>query len=106
MVEQPYCEWCEVWDEEIGGIYSKTSEGKRAPLRRVDFHEPMPGDYELKLRPQFTPTFILMHGRQEVGRIEGYPGEHFFWPMLNQLLDKIPSPKPSPATDQTPKGSS
>src|SRR6056297_1001007 len=27
---------------------------------------------------------------QELGRIEGYPGAHFFWPMLNQLLDAHP----------------
>ena len=27
MFESEACEWCEVWDEEIGVAYSKTSEG-------------------------------------------------------------------------------
>ena len=102
MVEQTYCEWCEAWNEDIGGIYDKTPEGKQAPLRRVDITDPMPDGIELKLRTQFTPTFILIHQRREIGRIEGYPGEHFFWPMLQNLLGKLtPGDKP-----RTPKGSS
>jgi thioredoxin-related protein len=34
----------------------------------------------------FTPTFILMDDGQELGRIEGYPGENFFWAVLEKLL--------------------
>lgn len=102
MVEQTYCEWCEAWNEDIGGIYDKTPEGKQAPLRRVDITDPMPDGIELKLLTQFTPTFILIHQRREIGRIEGYPGEHFFWPMLQNLLGKLP-PGDKP---RTPKGSS
>ena len=41
MVEETYCEWCERWNEEIGVIYDKTPEGKRAPLRRVDMSDGM-----------------------------------------------------------------
>jgi hypothetical protein len=102
MVEQIYCEWCEAWNEDIGGIYDRTPEGKQAPLRRIDISEPMPESIEFKLRTQFTPTFILIHQRREIGRIEGYPGEHFFWPMLQNLLGKLP-PGDKP---RTPKGSS
>jgi len=25
---------------------------------------------------------------QEIGRLEGYPGEDFFWPVIAQLLSK------------------
>lgn len=90
MVEETYCHWCERWNEEIGVIYDKTDEGKRAPLQRVDISDGMPADIEFTSRANFTPTFILVEGGQEVGRIEGYPGEHFFWPLLGQLLDKLP----------------
>ena len=36
----------------------------------------------------YTPTFLLMSDSREIGRIEGYPGEDFFWALLNQILDK------------------
>ena len=90
MVEETYCHWCERWNDEIGVVYDKTEEGRRAPLRRVDTSDPIPDDLTFKSHPNYTPTFILIEDGVEVGRIEGYPGEDFFWPMLRQLLDKLP----------------
>lgn len=88
MVEQTACEWCEAWNTEIGGVYARTEEGRRAPLRRQDLFGTWPDDIALKGQVHFTPTFILLRDGREVGRIEGYPGEHFFWPMLAQLLNR------------------
>lgn len=90
MVEETYCHWCARWNEEIGVIYDKTPEGKRAPLRRIDISDDLPEDIEFASRANYTPTFVLIEDGKEVGRIEGYPGEHFFWPMLGQLLKKLP----------------
>ena len=89
MVEESGCHWCEQWNEEIGVVYDKTDEGRRAPLRRVDIHD-LPDDLSFQSRPQFTPTFVLFDDGAEVGRIEGHPGEDFFWPLLQRLLDKLP----------------
>lgn len=89
MVEQAGCHWCERWNEEIGVIYDKTAEAMQAPLRREDIFA-LPSDLNFNTRPQFTPTFILFEGTEEIGRIEGYPGEDFFWPLLNQLIAKLP----------------
>lgn len=90
MFEQDNCYWCEVWFEEIGPIYPKTSEGARAPIRRVDIHDPMPDDLAHIEGSRFTPTFVLIHDGQEVGRIRGYPGEDFFWGLLDQMMQKLP----------------
>lgn len=90
MFEQENCEWCEVWFEEIGPIYPKTTEGRRAPIRRVDIHDPMPDDLAHIEGSRFTPTFVLIHNGQEVGRIRGYPGEDFFWGLLDQMMQKLP----------------
>lgn len=90
MVEQAACEWCEAWNTQIGGIYHLTEEGKRAPLRRQDLFDDWPADIEIKGQVHFTPTFILLVDGSEVGRIEGYPGEDFFWPLLAQLLNRTP----------------
>ncbi len=87
MVEQPGCEWCARWDQEIAPIYPRTSEGHFAPLRRVDLHN-IPQELELARRVNFTPTFLIVEEDHEIGRLEGYPGEDFFWPVIAQLLSK------------------
>ena len=45
-----------------------------------------PADAEIGPRPVFTPTFILVADGREAGRIEGYPGEDFFWGLLAKML--------------------
>ena len=90
MVEQQACEWCEVWDAEVGIVYNKTKEGRIAPLRRIDIHDPMPRDLEFIRGLVFTPTFVLIDKGEEIGRILGYPGEDFFWGLLQKLMEKLP----------------
>ncbi len=90
MVEQHACEWCEAWNEEVGGIYHKTAEGKAAPLRRIDIHDPLPVDLNYISGLVFTPTFVLVDKGREIGRIRGYPGEDFFWGLLQKLIEKLP----------------
>ena len=36
-----------------------------------------------------TPTFVLVENGEEVGRIDGYAGKDFFYPMLAELLRRI-----------------
>jgi hypothetical protein len=36
----------------------------------------------------FTPTFVLLVDGVERNRIEGYPGEDFFWGLLGRMLDQ------------------
>lgn len=89
MLEQEACEWCELWNEKIGPIYPITEEGRRAPLRRVDIHDPMPADLANVRSDVFTPTFILVDEGKEIGRIRGYPGEDFFWGLLARLFTDL-----------------
>jgi hypothetical protein len=86
MVEQPGCTYCAQWNAEIGPAYPKSDEGRAAPLRRIQLRDDVPADLTFRSPPVFTPTFILVRDGQEIGRIEGYPGENFFWPMLDQML--------------------
>lgn len=90
MFESEICEWCDAWHAEIGPIYSKTDEGKRAPLRIVDIHDARPDDLVDVEGARFTPTFVLLGDEgHEVGRINGYPGEGFFWGLLGKLIDEL-----------------
>lgn len=89
MFESDTCEWCELWHEEIGVVYPKTPEGRVLPLRRVDVDDDRPADLTHVRRVVYTPTFVVLDGRREVGRILGYPGEDFFWPMLGEIIDRM-----------------
>ena len=87
MVREDNCPWCTVWDEEIGPIYPKTPEGKFAPLVHVDLGESI-DDARILKSVIYTPTFILVENGVEIARLEGYPGEDFFWPLLEEMLSK------------------
>lgn len=91
MAEEDGCVWCEKWNREISAIYPKTAEGRTAPLKRYDLHGPAP-DVVFDRNVQFTPTFILVNEGVEVGRIEGYPGEDFFWGLLAELFKRAGIP--------------
>ena len=90
MLEEAGCTYCLEWETVIGPVYPKTPEGGTAPLRKVDIHGIWPDDLAAIRKDVFTPTFILVHDGQEIGRIRGYPGEDFFWGLLGQMLRKLP----------------
>ncbi len=91
MAEEDGCYWCGRWNEEIAHIYPKTAEGQTAPLQRYDLHSEAP-DVAFERRVHFTPTFILVENGREVGRIEGYPGEDFFWGLLTMMFERANIP--------------
>jgi len=90
MIEEDGCFWCARWEREIGPIYPKTSEGRIAPLRKVEIYGPEIKEFDFKSTPTFTPTFILVKDNVEVGRLEGYPGDEFFWTMIQRLIQMLP----------------
>ena len=87
MVEQQGCYYCLEWKDQLGHIYPKTPEGKYAPLKTVDITEvdKLKG---LQRDVIFTPTFVLMENDRELGRLEGYSSEDFFWELLEVILEK------------------
>ena len=60
--------------------------GDFAPLIRAQLREGPPDGVLYDRRVNFTPTFILIDEGVELARLEGYPGEHFFWPLLERML--------------------
>ena len=85
MAEVNGCYWCARWKSEIGPIYPKTDEGKIAPLHTYNMFKDKP-DVEFAEKVVYSPTFILIENNREVGRIEGYTNDEFFWGLLGQLL--------------------
>jgi hypothetical protein len=86
MVEQPGCIYCARWNAEVGDAYHLTAEGRAAPLKRIELRDPFPEGIDFARKAVFTPTFILVQDGQELDRIEGYPGEDFFYGFLDVML--------------------
>ncbi|MGL5362684.1 MAG: hypothetical protein ACRDBH_07370 [Bosea sp. (in: a-proteobacteria)] len=94
MFDRAGCIWCERWDRDVGVVYDKTVEGKRAPLRRINVERDKLEGIQLKSSVRYTPTFVLVDKGREVGRITGYLNDDQFWGLLGGLLAKTGQPKP------------
>jgi thiol-disulfide isomerase/thioredoxin len=97
MYRRDGCPYCARWDREIGPIYSKTEISRRAPIRMINLDRDR--DLPVKHGPIiFTPTFVLVENGKEVGRMEGYTGDEFFWVRLANLVAMLPQPAPKGAS--------
>jgi hypothetical protein len=93
MFDDAGCVWCRRWNAEIAPSYARTREGQRAPLRRVPIRNQAQAGVALARPVNSTPTFVLVEDGQEIGRINGYAGRDFFYPMLEELLGRLPTPE-------------
>ncbi len=89
MYKSALCSWCKAWEKDIGSFYGKTDEAKMLPLRRLDIKKPVPKDIAYIKGVIYTPTFVVVDGKREVGRIVGYISEDFFWGYLDGLMKKL-----------------
>lgn len=95
MVERQGCHYCIEWKDTVGPIYPNTPEGKYAPLQIIDIADAPPQGVSFARKVVYTPTFVLIENNKEIGRIEGYPGEDFFWGLLNMMLTAKTDYQPS-----------
>ena len=93
VIEQDDCPYCKKFHREIAQAYPKTAEGRCAPLRLLDLHEPWPDRYSHIPVQRFTPTFILVSDGQEIDRLVGYPGDEHFWFLIGEIMQKLPTEK-------------
>jgi thioredoxin-related protein len=84
MVERDGCAWCVIWQKQIAPIYPKTDIGKKLPLKTMNIADNFK-EYSLKSPVRYTPTFLIIENKIEIGRIEGYASEDFFWSRLELL---------------------
>jgi hypothetical protein len=91
MLRRAGCPYCATWDRVVGPIYPQSDIGRRVPIHMVDLDRDPPVAAKLDRAVRFTPTFVLVDHGREIGRIEGYPGEDFFWGLLDKLVRNLPS---------------
>lgn len=100
------CPVCERWDTEIGGLYDKTEEAQRLPLRHQDIHQEKPDDLAFIKGVIYTPTFVMVEDGREVGRLVGYVTDYFFWEQLSGLIQKADAAKGTRTTACSESGTS
>ncbi len=93
MFTRDGCPWCARFEREVGPIYPRTTEGRLAPLRRVEVVAGGTTMAGLKEPVIAAPTFVLLDEGREVGRITGYLGDDAFWGLLGKMLADTGSPK-------------
>lgn len=98
MFERPGCGWCARFDREVAPIYDRTAEGQRAPLRRMEIASGLGAlggsdadGLALASPVRFAPTFVLVDGGREIGRITGYMSDEAFWGLLDALTRDLPA---------------
>jgi thiol-disulfide isomerase/thioredoxin len=91
MFRRVGCPYCQAWDQRVGAAYPRSDLGRELPLRIIDLdRDPMPA--VALVRPvRYTPTFVVAEDGREIGRIEGFPGEDFFWGLIENLARKLPA---------------
>lgn len=89
MFETEGCEYCALWNSQVGEIYAETELGKIAPLRRVDMDAERPMDLRHIKGIRYSPTFVVVDGQREVGRMTGYIDESFFWGYLEEIIKTL-----------------
>ena len=92
MYRRDGCPYCVRFEREVAPIYAKTREGALAPLRRVQLPSGGVRDGGLTQPVIATPTFVLVDGGHEIGRITGYLNDDMFWGLLGQLLAGMNTP--------------
>lgn len=96
MFRRDGCPYCATWDRVLGPVYPKSDVGGRLPIRMIDLDRDALPAAKLERAVRFTPTFVLIEDGREIGRIEGYPGEDFFWGLLDKLVQRLAQPLTGP----------
>ena len=81
-----HCIFCKAWERDVGRLYGDTEYAKKAPLFKIEIS--LFREYFTDVTPNVsvTPTFILMSGDDEVGRIVGYQNrDMFFWALSEYI---------------------
>ena len=88
MVTSDHCPSCQAWELDVGKVYDKSPYATTLPLTRVKIGNKMPGGVTFQKPVVGTPTFLIIHEGQEIGRQNGYIDAEMFWWWLSEYTDK------------------
>ncbi len=86
VMEAPGCNYCNVFRRDILPSYEVSERGKQLPVRFIDVNDVSKTGIELQSPIDILPTFVIVKGNRELGRIPGYMGQEDFFHSINYLL--------------------
>ena len=87
MISADYCNYCQIWEKEIGKIYRKTDISNIFPLEKIELDEQSITSESVNYETKITPTFIFFKEKEEIGRITGYSSAEMFWRQVDEILN-------------------
>ena len=81
-----HCVFCKAWERDVGRLYEDTEYAKKAPLFKMEISLFSEHFTDVTPNVSVTPTFILMSGNDEVGRIVGYQNRDMFFLALSEYI--------------------
>ena len=88
MVTSDHCPSCQAWELDVGRVYDKSPYSTILPLTRVEIGSKMPGSVTFQKPVVGTPSFLIIHNGQEIGRQNGYFDAEMFWWWLSEYAAK------------------
>lgn len=86
VMEAPGCIYCKIFRRDVLPSYEVSERGKDMPVRFVDVNDVDQSGISLDAPIDMLPTFVVVKGNHEVGRIPGYMGPEDFFHSINYLL--------------------
>jgi thioredoxin-related protein len=88
VFEAPGCIYCRIFRRDVLPAYSASPRAREVPLRFVDVNEIDRNRLGLAEPISSVPTFVLMRGGREEGRIAGYTGPESFFHLVGHLIGR------------------
>ncbi len=86
VMEAPGCIYCGLFRRDVLPSYEASARAKDVPVRFLDINDMATSDLDLQSSVEIVPTFVLVKGNKEVGRIPGYVGPETFYRSINYLI--------------------
>ena len=90
VVEADGCIYCDIFRRDVLPAYEASEQAKDVPVRFVDVNDIDDEHLKLSAAIDIVPTFLVVNGKQEIGRISGYVGPENFFQSIKYLLASAP----------------
>ncbi|MBX9683339.1 MAG: thioredoxin fold domain-containing protein [Hyphomicrobium sp.] len=90
VMEAPGCIYCGLFRRDVLPSYEASARAKDVPVRFLDINDMATANLDLQSSVEIVPTFVLVKGNKEVGRIPGYVGPENFYRSINYLILTLP----------------
>jgi|CXWK01.1.fsa_nt_gi thioredoxin-related protein len=90
VMEADGCTYCSLFRRDVLPSYKNSERAKDVPIRFVDVNDVPASKIELETPIDIVPTFVVLKGNKEVGRIPGYTGPENFFHTINYIIGSAP----------------